>query len=170
MIDAWGIQHRWEDASGVARDVGAVRLTAGHRAEVDEALVARRVARLEQVRRVVRTRAGFRMVLHHTSEAFRVADEIAAADVPVSLIIVDSPGGKLEALYLLPENAPALEQAGVKVAFHTDDWITDSRYFLRMAALGVRAGMSRETALAALTTRSFRPSLFTSPIDTPAPL
>ncbi|WP_376696776.1 amidohydrolase family protein [Wenzhouxiangella sp. EGI_FJ10305] len=94
---------------------------------------------------------GFRMVLHHTSEAWRVADEIAAADVPVSLILIDSPGGKLEARNLEAKSAPALEQAGAKVALHTDDWITDSRYFLRMAAMAIRAGMSREAALEALT-------------------
>jgi len=93
----------------------------------------------------------FRMVLHHTSEAWRVAEEIAAADVPVSLIIIDSPGGKLEALNLEARSAPALERAGAQVALHTDDWITDSRYFLRMAAMAVRAGMSREAALRSLT-------------------
>ncbi|MDZ7790433.1 MAG: amidohydrolase family protein [Xanthomonadales bacterium] len=96
---------------------------------------------------------GFRMVLHHTSEAYRVADEIAAADVPVSLILIDSPGGKLEARNLRAESAPALERAGAKVALHTDDWVTDSRYFLRMAAMAVRAGMSREAALESLTIR-----------------
>ncbi len=99
----------------------------------------------------LRDEFGFRMVLHHTSEAWRVADQIAAAEVPVSLIMIDSPGGKLEALHLEAESAPALEQAGARVAFHTDDWITDSRYFLRMAAMGVRAGMSREAALEAMT-------------------
>jgi len=99
----------------------------------------------------LRDEFGFRMVLHHTSEAWRVADRIAAAGVPVSLIMVDSPGGKLEALELKPGSAPALEQAGASVAFHTDDWVTDSRHFLRMAAMGVRAGMSRDAALEALT-------------------
>jgi imidazolonepropionase-like amidohydrolase len=94
---------------------------------------------------------GYRVVLHHVSEAHRVADEIAAADVPVSLIMIDSPGGKLEAMYIDFKNAPALEQAGARVAFHTDDYISDSRLFMRMAALGVRAGMTRETALNALT-------------------
>jgi len=94
---------------------------------------------------------GFRVVLHHVSEASRVADEIAAAGVPVSLIIVDSPGGKLEAQFLNFDNAPALENAGAKVGFHTDDYITDSRLFLRMAAIGVRSGMTRDTALRALT-------------------
>lgn len=99
----------------------------------------------------LRDEFGFSLVLHHTSEAWRVADEIAASDTPVSLIMLDSPGGKLEALGLDPRNAPTLEQAGAKVAFHTDDWVTDSRYFLRSAALGVRAGMSRTTALLAMT-------------------
>jgi imidazolonepropionase-like amidohydrolase len=44
-----------------------------------------------------------------------------------------------------------MEEAGALVAFHTDDYITDSRLFLRMAAMGVRAGMSRKVALEALT-------------------
>ena len=94
---------------------------------------------------------GFRVVLHHVSEGWKVADEIAKANVPCSVILVDSPGGKLEAVNLIYSTAGVLERAGVKVAFHTDDWITDSRIFMRMAALGVRAGMSREGALRALT-------------------
>jgi imidazolonepropionase-like amidohydrolase len=94
---------------------------------------------------------GHRVVLHHVSEAHRVADEIAAANVPVSLIIVDSPGGKLEAMNLTLDSPPVLERAGVDVGFHTDDYITDSRLFLRMGAIGVRTGMSREKALEALT-------------------
>ncbi len=94
---------------------------------------------------------GFRVVLHHVSEAWKVASEIAQADVPCSVILVDSPGGKLEARGLYFETGAILEKAGVKVAFHTDDWITDSRLFSRMAALGVRAGMSREGAIKSLT-------------------
>jgi len=94
---------------------------------------------------------GFRVVLHHVSEGWKVAEEIAASGVPCSIIIVDSPGGKLEAVNLLYKTGGLLEKAGINVAFHTDDWITDSRIFLRSAALGVRAGMSRAGALRALT-------------------
>ena len=94
---------------------------------------------------------GFRVVLHHVSEGWMVADKIAAADVPCSVILVDSPGGKLEAKNLVFKTAGDLDRAGVLTAFHTDDWITDSRLFFRMAALGVRAGMSRDKALEALT-------------------
>jgi imidazolonepropionase-like amidohydrolase len=94
---------------------------------------------------------GFSVVLHHVSEGWKVADEIAKAKAPCSMILLDSPGGKLEARYLKLETGKMLEEAGVRVAFHTDDWITDSRYFFRMAAFGARAGMSRKGALEGLT-------------------
>lgn len=94
---------------------------------------------------------GFHVVLHHVSEGWKVADEIAEAGAPCSMIVLDSPGGKLEARNLLPKTGKILEEAGVRVAFHTDDWITDSRYFMRMAAMAVRAGMSRKAALEGLT-------------------
>jgi imidazolonepropionase-like amidohydrolase len=94
---------------------------------------------------------GFRVVLQHVSEAWKVADEIAAAGVGASIIALDSPGGKLEAIDVRNENGRVLEEAGVDVAFHTDDGIVDSRLFLRMASFGVREGMSRPKALEALT-------------------
>jgi imidazolonepropionase-like amidohydrolase len=93
----------------------------------------------------------FRVVLHHVSEAWKVAKEIAAAGVACSVIVVDSPGGKLEAIDMRFETAAVLDQAGVLVGFHTDDNITDSRLFLREAGLAVRAGMSRDKALYAMT-------------------
>jgi len=94
---------------------------------------------------------GFRLVLQHVTEGFKVAKEIARHHVPCSIIVIDAPGGKHEAINLLAKNAAALKDAGVTFAFHTDDSITDSRWFLRSAALAVRAGLDRETALRALT-------------------
>jgi imidazolonepropionase-like amidohydrolase len=133
-----------------ARDIGLEALV--------EALEGKRIVhhhthRADDIMTVLRLREefGFRVVLHHVSEAWKVAEEIAAAKVPCSMILVDSPGGKLEAAELTLYTAPILEQAGVLTAFHTDDWITDSRLWFRMAALGVRAGMSRKAALEALT-------------------
>ncbi len=92
-----------------------------------------------------------RVVLHHVSDGWKVADEIAKAGVPCSVIVIDSPGGKLEARDASLKTGGVLEKAGVLIAFHTDDWITDSRVFRRSAALAVRAGMSRKAALEALT-------------------
>ncbi len=99
---------------------------------------------------------GFRCVLHHVSEGWLVAEQIAAADVACSVIVIDSPGGKLEAARLTLETGAILDRAGVLVGFHTDDGITDSRLFLRSAALAVRAGMDRQKALEAVTIANAR--------------
>jgi imidazolonepropionase-like amidohydrolase len=128
-----------------------------------EALEGKRIVhhhthRHDDVLTVLRLRQefGLRVVLHHVSEAWKVADEIAAAGVPSSLIVIDSPGGKLEARDMRWDNARALVAAGAAVSFHTDDWITDSRLFLRSAALAVRAGLAPEVALEGLTLAAAR--------------
>ena len=94
---------------------------------------------------------GFKPVLHHVSEGWMVADEIAKAGLFCSIINVDAPGGKMEAVNLTLKTGGILEKAGVNVAVHTDDGITDSRLFLRSAALAVRLGMSKEKAMEAVT-------------------
>jgi imidazolonepropionase-like amidohydrolase len=94
---------------------------------------------------------GFKPVLHHVSEGWKVADEIAKAGLFASVIVIDSPGGKQEALDNRMSTAAVLDKAGVVVGFHTDDYITDSRLFLRSAGLAVRAGLSRDKALYAMT-------------------
>jgi len=94
---------------------------------------------------------GFKVVLHHVSEAWKVAPQIAEAKAPCSVIVIDSPGGKPEAKDLSMETGKILDEAGVLVGFHSDDPITDSRLFLRSAAISVRAGMKRDKALYAMT-------------------
>jgi len=94
---------------------------------------------------------GFKVVLQHVSEAWKVADEIAKAKVPSSIIMIDAPGGKLETMDVSYINGAALEKSGALVGFHTDDYITDSRHFLRSAGVAVRAGMSRDKALYGMT-------------------
>ncbi|MGM0546035.1 MAG: amidohydrolase family protein [Bacteroidota bacterium] len=93
----------------------------------------------------------YRLVLHHVSEAWKVADEIAESGAMASIIVLDAPGGKPEASDIKYENGALLEEAGVPVGYHTDASITDTRLFMRSGAFGVRAGMSREGALEALT-------------------
>lgn len=94
---------------------------------------------------------GYRMVLQHVSEAWKVADEIAEAGIPASIIVLDSPGGKPEASEIRYDNGVELEKAGAKVGYHTDASVTDTRLFLRSGAFGVREGMSKDRALEALT-------------------
>jgi imidazolonepropionase-like amidohydrolase len=94
---------------------------------------------------------GHRVVIHHGTEAHLLAAELAARRIPVSTLVVESPGGKPEAVLLDYENPARLEAAGVKVALHTDDMVTSSRLLLRTAGLAARGGMSEAGALAAVT-------------------
>jgi imidazolonepropionase-like amidohydrolase len=118
-----------------------------------ERVVHHHTHRADDILTVLRIREefGHRVVLQHATEAYLVADRLAELDVPVSAIVVDSPGGKHEAVNLSYETPGELERAGVQVAIHTDDMITSSRLFLRAAALAVRGGMSEEGALRAVT-------------------
>jgi len=160
FIDAIAYRDEWrayraardkgEDVKPPKRDIGMDAMV--------EALDGRRIVhhhthRADDIISVLRMKEefGFRVVLQHVSEAAKVADEIAAAKVPCSMIVIDAPGGKQEAVNLTLETGAALERAGVEVGFHTDDGITDSRLLLRSAGLSVRAGMSRPAALYALT-------------------
>ena len=118
-----------------------------------ERIVQHHTHRHNDIATVLRLREefGFRVVIQHGTEAWKLADELAAAGVPVSITSIDAPGGKEETLGWTLEAGAILERAGVDVAFNTDDFITDSRLLLRAAALAVRHGMSRAKALEALT-------------------
>lgn len=94
---------------------------------------------------------GFELVLHHVTEAFEMTDEIARSGHGVSLILLDAPGGKHEATRLRLDNPAICQTAGIKVALHSDDPITESRLFLRTGALAVRGGLGEDDTLAALT-------------------
>lgn len=94
---------------------------------------------------------GFELVLQHATEGYRVATELAKRKVPVSLTLIDSPGGKPEVVNLIEENAAILNKAGVMVAINTDDFITESRFMLRTGSIAVRGGMPDDDALKALT-------------------
>jgi imidazolonepropionase-like amidohydrolase len=155
FIKAREYQKKIQEADGdptkmPARDIGmetlvevleGKRIVHNHTHRHDDIMTAIRLAK----------EFGYRLVLHHVSEAWKVADEIAEAGVPSSIIVLDSPGGKMEAVDIQYNNGAMLEKAGATVGYHTDDGITDSRLFLRSAAFGVRGGMSRQAALEAVT-------------------
>ncbi|PHR98117.1 MAG: amidohydrolase [Blastopirellula sp.] len=94
---------------------------------------------------------GFDLVIQHGTETYKVLKEVAAAGVPVSLTIVDSPGGKAEVVDWLDEAGAIMHKAGIKVLVNTDDPVTESRFFLRTAATAVRGGLPEDEALKAVT-------------------
>lgn len=94
---------------------------------------------------------GFELVIQHGTEGYKIIDQIAAANVPVSMTIVDSPGGKAEVIDFVESCGRELAAAGVPVHVNTDDPVTESRFFLRTAAATLRGGLDAETALKAIT-------------------
>ncbi len=118
-----------------------------------ERLVHFHTHRADDIMTVLRLRDefGFKVLIQHGMESGDMASRIAAAGVPVSHILVDAPGGKLEAMNSRITSAADLEKAGVLTSLHSDDPIVDSRMMFRQAALAVRGGMTREGALRALT-------------------
>src|SRR5262249_39345531 len=98
----------------------------------------------------------FELVIQHGTESYRIMDELVKRKIPVSLTLIDSPGGKPETAGLLEETAGLLEKAGVLIAINTDDSITESRFFLRTGAIAVRGGLSEDAALRALTINGAR--------------
>ncbi len=93
----------------------------------------------------------FELVIQHGTEAYKIVEQIAGAGVPVSMTIPDSPGGKAEVVDFVEQCGAEMAGAGIKVLVNTDDPVTESRFFLRTAAIAVRGGLDEETALKAIT-------------------
>ena len=87
---------------------------------------------------------GFRLVLHHGSEGFKVASRLVEAGIPVAINVLDTPGGKEETLERRLDNPALLHDAGVTVALITADPVQDSRRCLRSGALAVRGLLPKE--------------------------
>jgi imidazolonepropionase-like amidohydrolase len=156
FLEAQDYQNKIEEADGDPEKMPARDLEMETLVEVLEGkrIVHNHTHRHDDILTAIRLSEefGYRLVLQHVSEAWKVADEIANSDVVGSSIIgLDSPGGKMETIEIFDINGRELERAGADVAFHTDDPIVDSRFLFRMAALAVKEGMSRDTALEALT-------------------
>jgi imidazolonepropionase-like amidohydrolase len=94
---------------------------------------------------------GLRLVLNHGTEAHKLADVLAARDVPVIYGPILSSRSKVEVREADPGNLAALAAAGVRVALTTDHPVVPIGLLAMQAAVAVRAGLPRGTAVAAMT-------------------
>lgn len=116
-----------------------------------------RVSRAADILRVLEIGRtyGLRIVLSGAEEAWRVAADIAAADVPVivqPLTNLPTTFARLGSRY---DNAAILDRAGVRLVFTTDG-AHDVRNLRQEAGNAVAFGVRRETALRALTSEPAR--------------
>ena len=128
---------KWEALGKVLKGELRARLHA-HRA--DDMLTAIRIA--EEFK--------FKLTIEHATEGYKIADVLAAKNIPVTVgpILMDRP--KYEMRGLDPRNPGILAKAGVKVAIQTDG-ASSVKYLAMNAALAVREGMPIDEALKAIT-------------------
>lgn len=94
---------------------------------------------------------GIRYNIIHTTDARRAAKYIAAAGIMPVIGPLMGSSGKPETREMSFENGAALEQSGVEVGITTDHPVLPLEYLNINAALCVKAGMSEQAALRALT-------------------
>lgn len=93
-----------------------------------------------------------RLVIAGGSEAWRLADELAAARVPVLLDPSANLPGELMATDVRDDNAAVLAKAGVEVAIATLGEASAVRTLRQLAGIAVANGLPWDKALAAITT------------------
>ena len=94
---------------------------------------------------------GYDLVLDHCTEGYLIADKIAAAGVPVVCGPLITARSKVELRNRTIANAGLLAAAGVEVSIATDHPVVPINLLVIQAALAVREGLDRDTALRALT-------------------
>ena len=143
--DAW--EEGGQEGPAPPRDLGmeaVVRVLTGEdriRAHVHQAHDILAIIRLSQ-------EFDFSLAIHHSTEAYKVADDIAEAGIDVV-------GMPLFTRIALSDEVMAtgtlMNEKGVRFTFHTDDPVVGSKWQRGNAGLGIRYGMTEQDALEAVT-------------------
>jgi len=91
---------------------------------------------------------GFDLTFIHSSEAYKVADEIAKRDVAVICLPLATRIGVSEELLM---GNTVLYEAGVKVSLHTDHPVVHQKLLRLNAGMAIRYGIPEEEALKCVT-------------------
>lgn len=94
---------------------------------------------------------GYRLVIHHGTEAHLMAEEIARRGIPVISGPLITGRSKAELRHLTPRNPAILAQAGVLLALTTDHNSVPVHFLALQAILAIREGLDPGTALRSIT-------------------
>jgi imidazolonepropionase-like amidohydrolase len=94
---------------------------------------------------------GYDLVIDHGTEAHLLADILAAKDIPVIIGPLFTSRSKVELRNRSLDNPGKLAAAGVTIAITTDHPVVPINFLAHQAALSVKHGLDRDTALRALT-------------------
>ncbi len=99
----------------------------------------------------IRDEFGFDMVLDHSTEAFKMPDELLRRNIPAVVGPTLTSRYKVELRERNLRTAGVLVRAGVKVALTTDHWVVPIQHLLLGLMLSVREGLDRDEALKLVT-------------------
>lgn len=91
---------------------------------------------------------GLDLQLHHATFAYKVIDDIAAANLPVVGVPLFTKFGFRDDVLEAPGE---LAKAGVRFVFHSDDPAASAKWFRHTGGLAIRYGMTEDAALKGLT-------------------
>ena len=119
------------------------------RGELPLVLAVNRASDIQTVLRIAKEEK-LKIILAGAGEAWEVAEDIAAAKVPVLISPIDNLPGSFETAGITLENAARLHKAGVTFAFMTGD-AHNSRNIRQHAGISVAYGLPWDAAFAAVT-------------------
>jgi imidazolonepropionase-like amidohydrolase len=94
---------------------------------------------------------GYELVIDHGTEAYLLADKIAAAGIPVVIGPLFTSRSKVELRNRSLANPGRLAAAGVTIAITTDHPVVPVHFLIHQATLAVKEGLDPVTALRAVT-------------------
>jgi len=99
---------------------------------------------------------GYNLVIDHGTEAYLLADQIAAASIPVIIGPLFTSRSKVELRNRSLANPGRLAAAGVMIAITTDHPVVPIHFLIHQATLAVKEGLDPVTALRAVTVNPAR--------------
>jgi imidazolonepropionase-like amidohydrolase len=99
---------------------------------------------------------GYELVIDHGTEAHLLADQIAAASIPVVIGPLFTSRSKVELRHRSLASPGRLAAAGVTIAITTDHPVVPINFLIYQATLAVKEGLDRVTALRAVTVNPAR--------------
>lgn len=109
--------------------------------------------RLDDIRTAIRLAEefGYRLVLDHATEAYRIVDEIVRRNIPVVLGPVLTSRSKRELVHRTPAAIGLMVRAGATVAVMTDSPVNPQNSLRDMVIMAIREGLPQDRALETLT-------------------
>jgi imidazolonepropionase-like amidohydrolase len=143
-------QAQAEPGKPIERDLRLEQMALVLRREIPMRIHAHRADDILTALRI-RDEFGFDMVLDHSTEAFKMPDELLRRNIPAVVGPTLTSRYKVELRERNLKTAGLLVRAGVKVALTTDHWVVPIQHLLLGLMLSVREGLDRDEALKLVT-------------------